>query len=319
MWKDWEPIEFTPKPWKGCAILDGEAVEILQTTLDDHIIKTQTMRGSPYIEPFKEKLFDWEDQLMLTQDNLTVWLEVQSTWVYLEPIFSSEDIMKQMPAESTMFREVDRTWRKLMSQVSENPAALTVIKIENLSTMLKEGKKKLDEVSKGLNEYLESKQSLFPRFYFLSNDELLEILSETKEPLRVQPHLKKCFEGIKELHFDDEKKIHAMYSSEGEKVPFSKVIDPVAAKGQVEQWLVQVEEVMLSSVKDFHERALQDYNKKEREKWVLSWQGMAVLAVSMMYWTSQAEDAMKKGGLVGLKAFGTKLDNQVSKVDNLVL
>ena len=76
---------------------------------------------------------------------------------------------------------------------------------------------------------------------------------------------------------------------------------------------------MLSSVKDFHERALQDYNKKEREKWVLSWQGMAVLAVSMMYWTSQAEDAMKKGGLVGLKAFGTKLDNQVSKVDNLVL
>ena len=175
---------------------------------------------------------------MLTQDNLTVWLEVQSTWVYLEPIFSSEDIMKQMPAESTMFREVDRTWRKLMSQVSENPAALTVIKIENLSTMLKEGKKKLDEVSKGLNEYLESKQSLFPRFYFLSNDELLEILSETKEPLRVQPHLKKCFEGIKELHFDDEKKIHAMYSSEGEKVPFSKVIDPVAAKGQVEQWLV---------------------------------------------------------------------------------
>jgi dynein heavy chain len=76
MLKDWEPIEFTPKEWKGSAILDGEAVEILQTTLDDHIIKTQTMRGSPYIEPFKEKIFDWEDTLMLTQENLTVWLEV---------------------------------------------------------------------------------------------------------------------------------------------------------------------------------------------------------------------------------------------------
>ena len=62
----WEPLEFTPKDWKGSAILDGEAVEQLQATLDDHIIKTQTMRGSPYIEPFKDKLFGWEDTLMAT-------------------------------------------------------------------------------------------------------------------------------------------------------------------------------------------------------------------------------------------------------------
>lgn len=143
----WVPLNYDTVEWKGVShILTGEAVEQISEKLDDHIIKTQSMRGSPFIGPFKEELFAWEETLMTTQENMELWLQVQSTWCYLEPVFSSDDIKKQMPAESTMFQEVDKAWKRLMAAVIENPASLEVIKIPNLGKTLKDSHKKLEEV-----------------------------------------------------------------------------------------------------------------------------------------------------------------------------
>ena len=90
---DWVPMEFTCKEYRGSYILEGEAIELITALLDDHIIKAQTMKGSPFAKVFLDQITKWENNLLRTQENMDIWLKVQSAWLYLEPVFSSEDIL----------------------------------------------------------------------------------------------------------------------------------------------------------------------------------------------------------------------------------
>jgi dynein heavy chain len=108
-------------------------------------------------------------------------------------IFSSEDIVRQMPTESRRFNVVDAYWRKTMEAAKKQGNIMDfVTDTDNLLKTFQESNKMLELIGKHLNEYLETKRLAFPRFYFLSNDELLSILSQTKNPQLVQPHLSKC-------------------------------------------------------------------------------------------------------------------------------
>lgn len=105
-------------------------------------------------------------------------------------------------------------------------------------------------IQKSLSEYLETKRRYFPRFYFLSDEELLEILADTKDPLKVQKHINKCFEAINLLDFSEYQEVMGMISAEKEKVPFTKKIDVNEGerKGNVEIWLMEIEKTMIETL-----------------------------------------------------------------------
>lgn len=184
---EWNVVEFIVKEYKetGTCVVGG--VDDIVTLLDDHIVKTQTMRGSPFIKPIENDCKAWEVKLKYAQALIEEWVNCQRTWMYLEPIFSSDDIMRQLPTESKRYQSVDALWKKTMRECKDEPNFLIQADAEkSLEQKFKAANKKLEEIQKGLADYLEMKRLYFPRFFFLSNDELLEILSQTKDPRAVQ-------------------------------------------------------------------------------------------------------------------------------------
>lgn len=307
----WKSMKFTTKEWRtdGSYILVG--VDEIQQELDDQIVKTQAMRGSRFVHPFLKQATDWESMLHTLQEIIDNWLLVQSAWLYLEPIFSSDDISRQIPAEARMFKVVNQVWRESMAVTVQDPAVVSVARRDSLVEKLKDSNQKLDRINKGLSEYLETKRLAFPRFFFLSNEELLSILAETKNPLLVQPHLKKSFDGICNLEFTERNDIIAAYDGavgKSERLEFTyeacqhKKINPRDSNGNVECWLVEVEAIMKKSLAHAIDLALLEFATTERNDWLRKWQGQTLLTVNQITWVHQVENAIVQGQLTELHA-----------------
>ncbi|CDJ34396.1 uncharacterized protein EMH_0001030 [Eimeria mitis] len=293
---EWEHIKFEfPETYKDTDTYILKGTEEIVALLDEHIMTTQGLQFSIYKKPLEKEIDEWATLIMTASETLDEWLKCQRAWLYLQPIFHSPDIPKQLPAETKRFFTVDTAWRVLMRHTYEEPLVLTACTTPGLLDKLRENNRLLERVQKELQSYLELKRSQFARFYFLSNDELLEILSETTDPLKVQPFLCKVFENMNELEFSPDLVATAMFSAEGERMAFVKGL--ITAGRGVETWMQDLEQIMKLSVRESLHKAILDYPTSERTTWATKHAGQCVLNGSQAHWTALVEDAIQTGQL----------------------
>ena len=107
--------------------------------------------------------------------------------------------------------------------------------------------------------------------------------------------MRKCFENIARITFGDDLSMSEMTSAEGETVKFSEILYP---RGNVENWLTDVDRVMMASVREFLKISIAAYPDMERTDWVLKWPGQVVIAGCQTYWAQEVEEAITSNNMV---------------------
>ncbi|XP_059165934.1 dynein axonemal heavy chain 10-like isoform X2 [Physella acuta] len=297
----------------------GSVDEVLQN-LDDSSMNLQSMSASRFIGPFLTTVQNWEKSLSHISEVLDVWMIVQRKWMYLEGIFIGGDIRSQLPEEAKKFDQIDKTFKKIMAETHKTPLIKISCHATNRLQDLQGLSLGLEKCQKSLNDYLDSKRNAFPRFFFISDDELLSILGSS-DPECVQEHMIKMFDNIAALKFQkgptNEMLAMGMVSAEKEEMDFH---NNVTADGRVEDWMTSVLAEMRSANRLITKEAIFYYShKKSRVDWMLDYQGMVCLAGNQVWWTWEVEDVfrkVKKGQKTAMKDYAKKLHRQI---DDLVV
>ncbi|MED6240199.1 hypothetical protein ATANTOWER_017419, partial [Ataeniobius toweri] len=197
-------------------------------------VQLQNILMSKYVEYFQAEVSGWQRKLMVADLVISSWMSVQRTWAHLNSIFTnSDDIRCQLANDAERFQGIHTDFQSLMIEVVQNSNVVDVTNkpgfLENLEIL----QQRLSVCEKALAEYLETKRLTFPRFYFVSASDLLEIVSKGTQPKQVTRHLLKLFDNIADLRFKDSVEpgveeedgvavAVGMYSREREYVPFSE-------------------------------------------------------------------------------------------------
>ena len=182
MKQEWKLMKFELVYFRNTDTYILRDLDPILDKLDEDITKVISIASSPYIKMMENEINQWKNTLQKAQDITELWIKVQKQWQYLQPIFYSEDIIRQMPTEGKKYESVNKVWNLIMNATYLTPTVLDACSYNKLKEQFEQAIETLDSVQKGLNEYLESKRTAFPRFYFLSSEELLSILAQTRDP-----------------------------------------------------------------------------------------------------------------------------------------
>ena len=294
----WNAEEFQLSQYQQkCMLIRGW--DDMMTKIEDDLAQITSMKLSQHFKTFEEEIKSWNDKLVTLQATLDIWVNVQRKWVYLEGIFfGSSDIAQQLPNEYAKFKSIDNDFVSLMKKTANKLKILDVIlNTPNLQKSLQLLYDSLEKIQKKLSEYLETQRQLFSRFYFVGDEDLLEIMGNSKEVTNIQKYFSKMFNSINYVeNKDNGTLLQGMRSREDETVNFYVPFN-ISDYKKINEWLDELENQMKTSLSIYFEESIRDWQKLESfdiRGLVDNNPAQSVLIAFQTYWTFLVEEGNLK-------------------------
>ncbi|CAH8626081.1 unnamed protein product [Dicrocoelium dendriticum] len=290
----------------GCVVNLVKDWKDIVSQVGDNLSLLASLQDSPQFGSFADRAGAWDQRLTDLDHCLSVLQSIQRKWVYLEPILGRG----ALPKEAGRFAQVDGEFRRLLSSLKADNRVVSLVAGKRgncLKTQLSTMQDQMTRCQRALNNYLEEKRDIFPRFYFLGDDDLLEILGQATNPSIIQTHLRKLFQGIHRVQFDEQAKdtvcktITAMCSQDGELVRLQR---PIQLTPDVEVWLGRLVSEMRTTLDAMLAQCLAESSTESCRRSHLdpgSYPGQILLLSEAIQFARRTEEALNCGRLSVLK------------------
>ncbi|PFH38701.1 hypothetical protein BESB_010430 [Besnoitia besnoiti] len=197
-----EQLEFATKSLgenQDCFIVDD--VSDVSAQLEELAVSVQSMLFSPYVAALRSEVDAWRAKLALTLRVLREMVVFQRAWISFEGVFAQGDLDRVLPSEAAAFKQMNAFWARTMRRLrTETANVVETATAPGFLEALQQFNLVIERMQQSMEAYLETKRRLFPRFYFLANEELLCVLA-ARSPEAMQTHVPKCFDGIQRVVF----------------------------------------------------------------------------------------------------------------------
>jgi len=299
-WKD-AAFEFSTHRGRDVpCVLNGVVVGDITERMDEDGQTLASLNAQRHVAPFKDRVVTKIEEISSASDTLELWVKVQKLWTGLEVVFMGGDIAKQMPLEAKKFQGIDKTWLKIMEKTAEIKKVLPCCQYDMLTTFLPGLMNELEVCQRSLEQYLEGKRKVFPRFYFVSDETLLSILSLGSDPEAVQEDFEKLFDAINKVTFEKAdkktnlKKITHIISTMGRDEEVIELAQPVKCEGLIESWLNKLVDHMQDSLHDIARRAWEACLQLPLRDFVNAYAAQIALLGIQLIWTFKVTDALER-------------------------